>query len=85
MSVPATVGEARRRLEEVVLVVDAFEELRPLAQGYRYTAFFSTSYAGVEQQRWLVIYSEAARERAAKQVDKRLLKQGEQEERKAFD
>jgi transposase len=79
MSVPSTVGEAKRRLEEVV---DAFEELRPLAEGYRYTAF-STSYAEVEQ-RWLVIYSEAARERAAKAVDKELLKQGETE-RKAFD
>jgi transposase len=79
MSVPATVGEAKRRLEEVV---DP-EELRPLAEGYRYTALW-TSYAGVEQ-RWLVIYSEAARERAAKkQVDKQLLKQGEKE-RKAFD
>ena len=79
MSVPATVGEAKRRLEEVV---DTFEELRPLAEGYRYSAF-STIYAGVKQ-RWLVIYSEAARERAAKRVDKELLKQGEQE-RKAFD
>lgn len=78
MSVPATVGEARRRLEEV----DP-EELRPLAEGYRYSAF-SRSYAEVEQ-RWLVIYSElAARERAAKRVDKQLIKQGEQE-RKAFD
>jgi len=37
------------------------------------------------EQRWLVIYSElAARKRAAKRVDKELLKQGEQE-RKAFD
>jgi transposase len=79
MRVPATVGEAKRRLEEVV--VDP-EELRPLAEGYRYTAF-RTTYAEVEQ-RWLVIYSEAARERAAKHVDKRLLKQGEKE-RKAFD
>ncbi len=77
MNVPATVGEARRYLEEV----DP-EKLRPLAQGYRYTAL-STSYAGV-QQRWLMIYSEAARERAAKAVDKGLLKQGD-EERKAFD
>jgi transposase len=77
MSVPATVGEARRRLQEV----DP-EELRPLAQGYRYTAF-STSYAEVEQ-RWLVIYSEAARERAAKRGDKQLIKQAEKE-RKAFD
>lgn len=58
MSVPSTVGETKRRLEEVV--VDAFEELRPLAEGYRYMAF-CTTYAGVEQ-RWLVIYSEAARE-----------------------
>jgi transposase len=77
MSVPATVGEAKRRLEEI----DP-EKLRPLAEGYRYSAF-SMSYAGVEQ-RWLVIYSEAARERAAKQVDKELLKQGDKE-RKAFD
>jgi transposase len=81
MSVPSTVGEAKRRLEEVV---DAFskEELRPLAEGYRYMAF-RTTYAGVKQ-RWLVIYSEAARERAAKRVDKQLIKQGD-EERKAFD
>ncbi len=77
MSVPATVGEARRRLEEV----DP-EKLRPLAEGYRYTTFLMT-YAGVEQ-RWLVIYSETARERAAKAVDKQLLKQGDKE-RKAFD
>ncbi len=79
MSVPATVGEAKRRLEEVV---DPEEQLRPLVEGYRYTAF-STTYAGVEQ-RWLVIYSEAARERVAKRVDKQLLKQGDGE-RKAFD
>lgn len=78
MSVPSTVGEAKRRLEEVV----DLEQLRPLAEGYRYMSF-STIYAGVEQ-RWLVIYSEAARERAAKQVDKQLLKQGDKE-RKAFD
>jgi transposase len=58
------------------------EQLRPLAEGYRYMSF-STIYAGVEQ-RWLMIYSEAARERAAKQVDKQLLKQGDKE-RKAFD
>lgn len=77
MSVPSTVGEARRRLEEV----DP-EELRSLAEGYRYDTF-STTYAGVEQ-RWLVIYSEAARERVTKQVNKQLIKQGEKE-RKAFD
>jgi len=77
MSVPSTVGEARRRLEDV----DP-EKLRPLMEGYRYSAFWTT-YAGVKQ-RWLVIYSEAARKRAAKRVDKQLLKQGD-EERKAFD
>lgn len=77
MSVPATVGQAKRHLEEV----DP-EELRPLVKGYRYKTF-STTYAEVEQ-RWLVIYSEAARERAAKRVDKELLKQGDKE-RKAFD
>lgn len=78
MSVPSTVGEARRRLEDV----DP-EKLRPLMEGYLYSAFWTT-YAGVEQ-RWLVIYSElAARKRAAKRVDKQLIKQGEQE-RKAFD
>ncbi len=77
MSVPSTVGEAKRRLEEV----DP-EKLRPLAKGYRYSTF-STIYAGVKQ-RWLVIYSEAARERATKAVDKQLLKQGDKE-RKAFD
>jgi transposase len=77
MRVPATVGEAKRRLEEV----DP-DKLKPLAEGYRYSAF-TTTYATVKQ-RWLVIYSEAARERAAKQVEKELLKQGDKE-RKAFD
>jgi transposase len=72
MSVPATVGEAKRRLEEV----DP-RELQPLTEGYRYTSF-RTTYAEVEQ-RWLVIYSQAARERAAKRVDKQLLNQGDKE------
>jgi hypothetical protein len=49
MSVPSTVGETKRRLEEVV--VDAFEELRPLAEGYRYMAF-CTTYAGVDSVGW---------------------------------
>jgi transposase len=78
MSVPASVGQARRCLEEV----DP-EELRSLAEGYRYKTF-STTYAIEVEQRWLVIYSEAAQKRAAKQMDKQLLKQGEKE-RKAFD
>ena len=78
MSVPATVGETKRRLEEVA---EEPEKLLPLTEGYRYTAFSTTYAAGVEQ-RWLVIYSQAAR--AAKAVDKRLLKQGD-EECKAFD
>jgi transposase len=77
MSVPATVGEAKRLLEGVEP-----EDLQPLGEGYRYTAL-SASYAGVDQ-RWLVIYSEAARSRAAKGVDKQLLRQGDKE-RKAFD
>jgi transposase len=77
MSVPSTVGEAKRRLEEI----DP-KELQHLTEGYRYSAF-TTTYAGVEQ-RWLVIYSKAARDRAAKQVDKQLLKQGDKE-RIAFD
>jgi transposase len=77
MSVPSTVGEAKRCLEDV----DP-KELRYLTEGYRYTSF-ETAYAGVDQ-RWLVIYSEAARERAAKRVDKQLLKQGDKE-RIAFD
>ncbi len=77
MSVPATVGEAKRRLEEV----DP-QKLEPLVEGYRYSTF-STTYAGVKQ-RWLVIYSEAARERVAKTVNKQLLREGDKE-RKAFD
>ena len=79
MSVPSTVAGAKRRLEEVM---DPEEQLRPLVEGYRYAALLR-AYAGVEQ-RWLVIHSEAARERAAKRVDKQLIKQGDQE-RKAFD
>lgn len=72
MSVPATNKQAKTILNEVDMV-----ELKPLTKAYQYQAK-SSSYAGVKQ-RWLLIYSEQARTRAEKTVDRQLLKQSQQE------
>lgn len=77
MSVPATVKEAKERLRSVEA-----SELEPLTEGYSYLPI-QTTYAGVDQ-RWLLIYSQAARERNQKKVDKQLLQKTETE-RKAFE
>jgi transposase len=77
MSVPGTLKEAKEFLNEVDV-----EVMHDLSEGYRYTPLRS-HYAEVEQ-RWLLIYSEQARARAVKSVDKELLKQSEQEH-KAFE
>ena len=70
--VPHTLAEANAALSGVEV-----ENLAPLAEGYHYQALTST-YAGAPQ-RWLVIYSEAARARARKGVHKALSKQSEAE------
>lgn len=77
MSVPATVKEAKDRLRGVEAA-----RLGPLTEGYSYTPI-RTTYAGVAQ-RWLLIYSQAARERNQKKVDKQLFERSEKE-RKAFE
>ena len=70
--VPHTLAEANAALSGVEV-----ENLAPLAEGYAYQTLQS-NYAEVPQ-RWLVIYSEAARARAQQQVHKALSKQSEAE------
>jgi transposase len=77
MSVPATLKEAKKHLRKADPAA-----MHDLTEGYLYTPIRS-HYAGVEQ-RWLLIYSEQARTRAEKSVDKELLKRSEQEY-KAFE
>jgi transposase len=77
MSVPGTLKEAKELLTEADPTT-----MHDLSEGYRYTPIRS-HYAEVFQ-RWLLIYSEQARARAVKSVDKELLKQSEQEH-KAFE
>ncbi|MDQ3460226.1 MAG: IS1634 family transposase [Deinococcota bacterium] len=77
MGVPGTLKEVKEHLSEVDV-----EAMHDLTEGYRYTPLRS-HYAEVEQ-RWLLIYSEQARARAVKSVDKELFKQSQQEH-KAFE
>ena len=77
MSVPATLKEAKEQLAAADLTT-----MHELSEGYRTTPIRS-HYAEVEQ-RWLLIYSEQARARAVRSVDKLLLKISEQEQ-KAFE
>ena len=77
MSVPATLAQAKDLLDGL----DA-TEFEPLQDGYE-AARVSVTYAGVKQ-RWLVLRSEAARERAREATERQLLK-GSEEERKRFE
>lgn len=77
MSVPATITQAKDLREGLV-----DSDFSPLTDGYE-AARVSTTYAGVAQ-RWLVIRSEAARERNRSTAERQLLKASE-EERKRFD
>jgi transposase len=74
--VPATLAQAKAALAEV----DP-KAMLPLGEGYCYQRLKS-EYGGVEQ-RWLLIYSQAARARAEKQVPKLLARQT-QEDVKAY-
>lgn len=76
MRVPATLAEAKTLLRDVDL-----SRMQLLGKGYRYLKVDS-HYGGI-LQRWLVIASEAAGERADKTAQRQLLKQGE-DEQKAF-
>lgn len=77
MSVPSTLKEAKQQLADLDIAT-----MQGLAEGYRYTPVKS-HYAGVFQ-RWLLIYSEQARERAEKSAARELLRQSEHEH-KAFE
>jgi len=70
--VPATLTEA----QEVLAQADP-ETMPVLQEGYRYDVLASR-YGGVDQ-RWLLIYSEHRLPQAQRTVDKRWLKQSEQE------
>jgi transposase len=74
--VPETLGLAR----ELMLAVAGELMLSPEAQAYR---ALGTRYGGV-RQRWLVVYTQAARQRAEKTLQKQHLKQGKTE-LKAFE
>jgi transposase len=74
--VPETIDEAQQVIRETNPT-----GLKQLADGYRAREHFS-EYGGAEQ-RWLVVYSEAAEERAKKQVWKKVDRE-HREEAKAF-
>lgn len=75
--VPGTIKEAQAVIAEVDLA-----GMEPLADGYRYRLWRS-DYGEVEQ-RWLVIFSEAAQGRAHKRVSRQLERQRKKEQ-KAFE
>jgi len=77
MSVPSTLKRAKER----VAAVDR-SRMQPLTEGYWYLPV-RERYAGIPQ-RWLVVYSEQARQRVAKTVTRELWKRSE-EERQAFE
>ena len=74
--VPKTLSEAKKRIRKAQI-----ESMEPLADGYRAEEHCS-EYGGVEQ-RWLLVYSEEAEERAKERVEEKVAKQHEEEE-KAF-
>jgi len=74
--VPKTISEAKTRIQEAEI-----ESMEPLKEGYRGEECRS-EYGGVEQ-RWLVVYSEKAEERARESVREKAQKEHE-EEAKAF-
>jgi transposase len=74
--VPETIGEAKTRIQEAEI-----ESMELLKEGYRAEECRS-EYGGVEQ-RWLVVHSEEAEERARESIREKVQKQHE-EETKAF-
>jgi len=74
--VPKTISEAKTRIQEAEI-----ESMEPLKEGYR--AEECRSEYGDTEQRWLVVHSEKAEERARKSVREKVQKEHE-EESKAF-
>ncbi|UCH26332.1 MAG: IS1634 family transposase [Trueperaceae bacterium] len=77
MSVPATLSDAKKLLEGLEA-----NDFSPLSEGYD-AVRVETNYAGIKQ-RWLVIRSQAGKERAKSSASRQLLKQSEKE-RKRFE
>jgi transposase len=74
--VPETISEAKSRIQEAEI-----ESMEPLTDGYR--AEECRSDYGETEQRWLVVYSEEAEERAQETVEDQVQREHE-EEAKAF-
>ena len=74
--VPKTIGEAKKRIREAEI-----ESMEPLKEGY-YAEECRSEYGDVEQ-RWLVVHSEEADERARESACEKVQKEHE-EEAKAF-
>jgi transposase len=70
--VPETIGEAKTRIQEAEI-----ESMEPLTEGYRVEECRS-EYGDVEQ-RWLVVYSEEAEERARESAREKVQKEHEEE------
>lgn len=74
--VPETIGEAKTRIQEAET-----ESMEPITEGYR--AEECRSEYGDTEQRWLIVYSEEAEERARESVEEQVQREHE-EEAKAF-
>lgn len=74
--VPETISEAKRRIQKAEI-----DSMEPLTEGYR--AAECRSEYGDTEQRWLVVYSEEAEERARESVEDQVRREHE-EEAKAF-
>jgi len=74
--VPETISEAKTRIQEAEI-----ESMEPLTDGYR--AEECRSEYGDTEQRWLVVYSEEAEERAQETVEDQVQREHEKE-KKAF-
>jgi len=74
--VPVTISEAKTRIQEAEI-----ESMEPLKEGYR--AEECRSEYGDVEQRWLIVYSEEAEERARESACEKVQKEHE-EEAKAF-
>lgn len=76
--VPETIKEAQKLVQDINL-----RAMEPLPGHEGYCSYVHTSHYGDTEQRWLVLSSEAARQRAGKSTEKRLAKETKQEQ-KAF-
>jgi transposase len=74
--VPETIGEAKRRIQETEI-----ESMEPLKEGYRAEEYRSDY--GDAEQRWIVVHSEEAEERARESVREKIQREHEKEA-KAF-